>query len=70
MHFDQSRSHPQLGAWRATYAVDPAVLRQLRWCQPLLVLTVPRLVAGHLLQQLDRLLKGRDGLAIRSDFVQ
>jgi hypothetical protein len=33
-----SRTHPQLGAWRATYAVDPVVLWHLRRCRPAVVL--------------------------------
>jgi hypothetical protein len=33
MHFDLSRSHPQLGLWRTTHTVDPVVLRHVRVCQ-------------------------------------
>jgi len=46
MHFDLSRSHPQLGLWRATYTVDARVLRHLHVCQMLQFLGALLAVAG------------------------
>jgi hypothetical protein len=37
MSLDASSGQPQLGPWRATYGVDPAVRRYLDQCQPWLI---------------------------------